>query len=123
MTAPGRRPAREALVVAMIGDPGGGLPQPGDVDLTGFWPRFDATAPFHLAIGFRIATVVIATVLPRLLGHGGGLATLAPDEADAVVQRAVSLPLVSLLVEVAKVVACFAYFSDPEVQAVARAGR
>lgn len=118
----GRPSARDALVVAMIGEPTGeGLPHPADVDLAAFWPRFEAAAPFHLAAGFRIATVVIATVLPRLLGHGKALAALEPDAADRVVRRAAGLPVASLLADVAKIVACFAYLSDPRVQAAERA--
>lgn len=117
-----RRSARDALVIAMLGDPGGGLPEPAELDLVRFWARFDRAAPLHLAAGFRVATVVIAVVLPRVMGHRSGLARLDGEAADAVVQRAARLPLITLLVEVAKIVACFAYFSDPRVDAVVRSG-
>jgi len=110
-------------VRALIGDPGAGLPPVDQVDLDGFWVRFDATAPRHLAAGFWVATVVIASLLPRLMGHLTGLARLDADAADAVVQRAGSLPLVTMLTDVAKVVACFAYFSDPQVQTVVQGQR
>lgn len=113
--------ARDALVIAMIGVPSGELPHPAEVDLAAFWPRFDAAAPRHLTVGFRLATVVLAGVVPRLLGHARGLAHLDAEAADAVVRRAAALPLVSLLADVAKIVACFAYLSDPRVQAVTRA--
>lgn len=116
-----RRSARDALVIAMIGVPGGDLPHPGEVDLAAFWSRFEVAAPRHLTVGFRVATVVLAGVLPRLLGHAGGLAHLDAPAADAVVRRAATLPVASLLADVAKIVACFAYLSDPRVQAVTRA--
>lgn len=113
---------RTALVAAIIGDPAD-LPSPRDVDLTTFWARFDETAPAHLALGLRTATVAIAVVLPRLLGHAQGLRALGPDAADAVVQRAAALPGFAVLTEMAKVVACLAYYSDAEVQALTRSTR
>lgn len=123
MTRPAsRRSGRDALVIALLGDPGGDLPPPDELDLDRFWARFDRAAPLHLAAGFRAATVVIAMALPRLMGHRWGLARLDADAADRVVARAARLPLVNLLVEVAKVVACFAYFSDPQVDAAVRGG-
>ena len=112
---PVRRSARDALVVALLGDPADGLPSPRDLDLERFWRHFDAAAPLHLRAGFGAATILVAIVVPRLLGHGHGLAHLDPDAADAVVQRAAGLPLVNAVVEVAKIVACFAYFSDDRV--------
>lgn len=110
-------------MAAVIADPGGDLPAARDVDYGAFWPRFTATAPWPLAHGFRVATWVIAIALPRLLGHRSGLAGLGPDEAEAVIQRATRLPGVASLTEVAKIVACFAYFSDPRVDAAIRGDR
>lgn len=104
----------------MIGDPRLPLPAVPQVDLPAFWRSFDDNAPVHLRAGFRLATVAIAVVLPRLMGHARGLSRLPADDADAVVQRATSLPGLSDLAEVAKLVACFAYFSDPAVQSAAR---
>jgi len=120
---PRRRSGRDAVVAAIIGDPGNGLPAVRDLDLTAFWTRFDATAPAHLRLGFRLATLVIATVLPRLGGHRAALAELDADAADAVVQRAARLPLVARLADVAKIVACFAYGSDERVQDAVRGRR
>jgi hypothetical protein len=117
------RDAREALVQAVLGDPGIGLPAPSEVSLDRFWERFDSSAPAHLLLGFRVATVLIAVVLPRLLGYGSGLHGLDPERADAVIQKAWRVPGLRELVEVAKVVACFAYFSDPRVQAAVRGAR
>lgn len=107
----------------MLGDPGEPLPPTTSVDLDAFWVRFDAAAPAHLALGFKVATLLIAVVLPRLMGHASGLAGLDADAADAVVQRAARLPLLNLVTEVAKIVSCFAYFADDDVQAVVRGGR
>lgn len=119
----GGRPARDAIVVALLGDPGDGLLPPAELDLPAFWRRFDAAAPAHLRVGMAAATVLVAGVLPRLLGHRCGLAGLDADRADAVVQRAARLPVLGLTVEVAKIVACFAYFSDERVDQRVRARR
>ncbi len=107
-------------MAAIIGDPQAPMPEFGDVDLDGFWRDFRDRAPVHLRAGLRTATVMVAVVLPRLMGHRRGLGGLSNDERDAVVQKAASLPLFSDLTEVAKLVACFAYFSDPVVQDAAR---
>lgn len=119
---PVRRSERDALVVALLGDPGDGLPAPRTLDLERFWRRFETAAPLHLRLGFGAATILVAIVVPRLLGHGHGLAHLDPDAADAVVQRAAGLPLVNAVIEVAKIVACFAYFSDDRVDEAVRRG-
>ncbi|MCB9780237.1 MAG: hypothetical protein H6742_16840 [Alphaproteobacteria bacterium] len=108
--------ARDALITAMIPAPGDGLPALGDLDLRGFWPRFQAAAPWHLRAGLALCTVVVGTVLPLLL-RGRRLATLDADGRDAVLQRADRLPLCRDLLEVARLVACLAYFDDDGVQA------
>lgn len=120
---PRRLSARDAVVTAMIGNPGAGLPDVRDLDLAPFWSRFDAAAPLHLRLGFRLATIVIASVLPRLAGHHASLADLDADAADAVVQRAARWPLVAPLADVAKIVACFAYGADERVQDAVRGAR
>lgn len=104
----------------MIGDPGPPLPPFAAVDLAAFWRSFDRAAPLHVRAGLRTATVVIAVLLPRTMGHARGLRALPPEDADAVVQRAAALPVLADLAELGKLVACFAYFSDPAVQAAAR---
>ena len=83
--------------------------------------RFDAAAPAHLRAALTLASVSVAVVLPRLRGHRNGLAGLPPDEADDVMRQAARIPGLSSLLEVVKVVACFAYFADPRVQAAVRA--
>ena len=112
---------RSALLEAMIGDPAVPLPPFSELDLAAFWRRFDAAAPAHLRAALTLASVTVAVVLPRLRGHRRGLAGLPPDEADDVMQQAARIPGLSSLLEVVKVVACFAYFSDPRVQAAVRA--
>lgn len=111
---------RDALVAAILPAPGNGLPAAAALDLSGFWPRFSAAAPFHLRLGWNVAVVVLAGGLPRLLGYRGSLTALGEEEREAVVARAWRTALLGPLVEVAKVVACMAYFSDPAVAAVAR---
>ncbi len=110
---------RDALLEALL-PPAGALPGLGDVDLTDFWPRFDAAAPRHLALGFRAAVTLEAAVLPWLCGHLRTLPRLTPDELDAVLRRADRLPLFRDLLEVAKVVGCLGLFADPAVQAAVR---
>jgi len=107
-------------MAAVIGDPQPPMPAFSAVDLGPFWRTFDDRAPVHLRGGLRMATVMLGIVLPRLLGHGRGLVGLSADDRDAVVQKAATLPLFSDLLEVAKLVGCFAYFSGPAVQDAAR---
>lgn len=111
---------RDALVRAIVGRPRR-LPDPTATDLTGFWAEFEATAPWHVRLGFDAAGAVLGGVLPRLHGERCGLADLDPVRAEEIVARAASRPLTSPLVEMAKVVACFAYLSDDDVDAAVRA--
>jgi hypothetical protein len=91
-----------------------------EVDLSRFWTEFEASAPLHLRLGLRAAGVSLGALLPRLLGYRRGLAELDAEAREAVIVRASQLPGFSDLVEVAKVVACLAYFNDPAVQAAGR---
>jgi hypothetical protein len=111
---------RDALVAAMLPSPGGGLPAAGDVDLSAFWPRFDAAAPIHVRLAFAAATIGIAGVLPLTLGHRHTLEGLDEDARDAVLQRAAKLKAVAPLLDIVKIVVAFAYFDDPHVEAIAR---
>jgi uncharacterized protein Smg (DUF494 family) len=111
---------RDALLAAILPAPGDGLPALAELDLGAFWPRFEAVAPVHLRLGLRVATLALGVALPLSLGYGRTLAALSEDEREAVITRALRLPGLSPLVDVAKLVACMAYFADPEVQATAR---
>lgn len=111
---------RDALVAAILPAPGRGLPAAAELDLSRFWPRFSAAAPLHLRLGWSVAVVLLAGGLPRAFGYRGSLAALGEDEREAVVARAGRSVLLGPLVDVAKVVVCMAYFSDPTVAAVAR---
>ena len=113
---------RDDLLDAMLPAPGAGLPAMSAVDRRSFWPRFERTAPLHLRAGFRVATAVLGGIAPRLLGHRGTLATLDAPARDDVLRRAARTPGLSELVLLAKLVACFAYFDDPGVQATVRGG-
>ena len=110
---------RDALVHAVIGDPIG-LPSPSDADLESFWATFADAAPSHLRFGFCVSTLVLGRVAPILFGHPLGLGRMDPNAADRLIRRAESNPLLSPLAEVAKVVACFAYFADEDVAARVR---
>ena len=111
---------RDALLDAMIPDPGNGLPPMASVDRRTFWPRFERAAPLALRFGFRAATYLIAGLAPFLLGYRQVFARLDAGARDDVLQRAVRLPGGADLMLVIKLVACFAYFDDANVQAIAR---
>ncbi len=113
---------RDALVRAVIGRPEG-LPPPAEVDLAPFWARFDATAPWHVRVGFAAAATVLGSVLPRLHGHRRGLTGLDPDAAERVVATAADHALTAPLCDAARAIACFAYLSDERVEAAVRARR
>jgi hypothetical protein len=110
---------RDALLAAILPAPGRGLPAMEDVDLRAFWERFETVAPVHLRLGLRVATLVLGT-LPRVLGYERTLPELSAAEREAFITRAAGMPGVGELVEIAKVVACLAYFTDAGVQATAR---
>lgn len=88
------------------------------LDLGPFWRRFDAAAPAHLQWGLRAATWVFG-LGPLLLGRRP-LPQLTGPEREDCLQRMARWPAAGELVEVAKIVACFAFFADPAVQARVR---
>jgi hypothetical protein len=112
---------RRALFDAMLPEPGDGLPAMADVQLESFWPRFDAVAPIHLRFALRAATYTLGGALPFALGYRRTVAGLSPTQRDVLLQRAAGLPLVCELVEVVKIVCCFAYFDVDQVQRRVRA--
>src|SRR5262249_46362560 len=59
----------DALLDAMIPEPGNGLPPMARVDRRTFWARFAHAAPWPLRLGLRAATYVIGGLAPFLLGH------------------------------------------------------
>lgn len=111
---------RDALLSSVLPAPGRGLPAFRDVDLTDFWLRFEAAAPLHVRLGLRAAVLVLGALFPLLSGRFCTLAGLDDDAREALVVRAARLPLLSPLLEVAKLVGCLAYFTDARVQAVVR---
>ena len=111
---------RDALMDALLPAPGRDLPALGELDLRAFWAAFEDAAPTHLRLGLRAACWALG-LAPRVMGFGGTLDTLDADAREAFIVRAVEAPGLAELVEVAKVVAAMAYFSDAEVQRVARA--
>ncbi len=107
---------RVELTASLLPGQSGGLPSLGSLDRGDFWRRFDEAAPLHLRLGLNLAGVAVAGVLPRLMGHLPSLGGLEPSAQDAVLLRATALPGLADLVEVGKIVACFAYFDDARVQ-------
>ena len=110
---------RDAVVMALVGRPTD-LPGPERVDLAAFWRRFDATAPLHVRAGFAVSVRALSSIAPRCYGHRHGLVSLDADAANRVVRRAERSALFRPLLDAATVVACFAYFSDDEVEARVR---
>lgn len=111
----GSRPVRTALVQAVL--PLDGVLPAADLDFDAFWRRFDAAAPVHLRLGLGAATVILGVVLPVLLLVGGPVHVLSPERREALIVLATALPGTGALLDIVKVVACFAWFSDPRVQA------
>jgi hypothetical protein len=124
---PFERRWRDALVGAMIPPTAGararGVRGVSEVDLSGFWPRLGAAAPFLVRAGFRLAVWVLTWVpafLPAYAHPFHGLSEPRQDRflSEAARSRSYLLRQMTLAV---KVIACFAYFQDPEAR-VAVAG-
>ncbi len=111
---------RDALLASTLPPPGGALPALEALDLQGFWARFEGAAPLALLAGLRVSGAVVGGALPWCLGHAGSLDRLDADAREAVITRAHGLPGVDRLVDVAKIVAGLAYFSDPQAIAAAK---
>jgi hypothetical protein len=95
---------------------------PGTRPAVDFWPRFRQAAPLHLRVAMGVTSAVVG-VAPLALGHRRPLSALSAAERDEVVQRLADMPVTSELLEIAKVVACFAHFDDPAVQSGTREDR
>jgi hypothetical protein len=121
MPLPFEARTRDALLDAMVSAPGSGLPAMAELDRRAFWRRFGNAAPWTLSLGFRAATWLVGGLAPLLLGHRATFARLDADARDDVLRRTGGLPGGNALLLLVKLVACFAYFDDPRVQAVARA--
>lgn len=113
------RGREQALIQAVLpAVPGvGALEEP---ELSTFWARFDEAAPLQLRFGLAVAAVVLAVLWPRLNGHLARMDQLPRSAQDQLLGRADRLPLLRDLLEVARLVACFAFFRDPSVQAAVR---
>lgn len=111
---------RDALLDAMIPSPGAGLPPMAAIDRSSFWPRFAHAAPIELRFAWRCATVALVAVVPFLLGYRAIFTRLDAAARDDVLRRTSALPGGADLLLLVKLIACFAYFDDPGVQATAR---
>ncbi len=117
MTAQARRSRRDTLLDAIIPSaPDPNLPPTHTWDRQDFWDHFDASAPPHLRHALNASALALVVLLPRILGNTNDLDMLSPNERDATLSRGASLPIFADLLEVAKVVACMALFSHPDVQ-------
>ena len=93
--------------------------------------RLDPAIPAHRVgeqglrgggrLALRAATWILGA-LPFFLGYRRPIDRLDPAQRDAALRRAAELPVARDLIEVLKLIACFAYFDDDAVQAAARAG-
>lgn len=107
---------RHALLAAV-------LPPLAGRDLRDFDARLDAAAPLHLRAALVLASVLLVEVAPRLCGHLRSLRALPPPAREAVVRRVAGWPGFADLLEIGKLVACFAWYDDDAVEARAREAR
>lgn len=113
--------ARDALLDAMIPAPGAGLPAMAAIDRSRFWPRFDAAAPLGLRLVFGGVTLWLVYIMPWLLGFWRPWSRLNTEQTDELLLRSSDWPLLGQSLDLVKLIACFAYFDDPGVQATIRA--
>ncbi|MCC6646919.1 MAG: hypothetical protein IT374_15265 [Polyangiaceae bacterium] len=111
---------RDALMAAMLPRPRAAAPRVEQLDLAGFFARFDAAAPLHLRLGWAATVVTLGAVWPRLLGHAGSFASLDDDAREAALTRAAGVAALAPLLDVLKIVTSLAYFSDARAEAAFR---
>jgi len=111
---------RSTLLGAMIpGEQLAGLPGLAAIEQQPFWALFEQAAPPLVRLGLRAAVWVLTCWAPLLLlGRLRLFGSLAPADADELLLRAARSRsyLLRQLVTLLKVLACFAYFHDPEVR-------
>lgn len=112
--------ARDALLEAVLPGPGGGLPAFAAQDRGAFWLRFTEVAPLGLRVVLGLLAWWVVLVMPWLLGYARPWSRLDGAAREAVIVRSERLPVVGPLLDVAKLVACFAYFDDEQVQRAVR---
>ncbi len=99
---------RDALMVTIL---------PGSATTSvAFWEEFDATAPAHLKLGLAVSLFALGVVSPFFCGYFRTLKSLDEDARERVIVRAASLPVLSEIVEIAKVVACLRAFSNTPLE-------
>ncbi len=95
----------------------------GELELAPFWETFSKSAPLTLRFGLRTTVWVLGLSPFFLLRRPRTVSGLSDEERDRLVALAASSRL-SLLREVVmtlKLVACFAYFHDSDLEAKSRA--
>ena len=118
------RRALATIMETMLPAPSSDVPSLGELDLSEFWQRFEATAPPMLRLGLRGATWGLGLGSVFLLGRAASFDALTLAERELLLERAAESPVFVLrqMVVVVKVVASMAYFHDSEVQAWVRGG-
>jgi len=112
---------RDALLEAMIPAlPGGPLQGLAAADRTPFWNHFRRTAPLLLRFGFRVAVALLTWL--AFVQRGRPFHRLSADQQDAWLASASRSRFWSIrqLVNVVKLIACFACFNDPAVHGAVR---
>jgi len=110
---------RDCLLAAVLpSEPATGRPGLGDLDPGDFWDRVRQVAPPLVLLGIRAAVWVLTWSPPLLLGRLRTFGGLSPEQQDALLVRAASSRWYPLrqLVDLLKLMACFAYFRHRAVR-------
>jgi hypothetical protein len=96
------------------------LPGIAAVPLDTFWVQFRSAAPFLVRFGFRFS--VLALCLLPLLRYGRTFPQLGALQQDAYLRWLLTSRSYALrqLITVVKLIGCFAYFQNPQVQSIVR---
>jgi hypothetical protein len=111
---------RDALLDALLPAPSAELPALAALPRARFWQRFAAAAPWSLRAGFTAVALGVVWLMPWVTGVLRPWGRLDQAGRDEVLMRTASLPGGAAALEIAKLVACFAYFDDAGVQATVR---
>jgi len=110
---------RDCLLAAVLPpDPATGRPGLGDLDTGDFWERVGRVAPPLLLLGMRAAVWILTWSPLLLVGRLRTFGGLSPEERDTLLVRAAGSHLYPLrqLVDLLKLMACFAYFRHRSVR-------
>jgi hypothetical protein len=105
---------RDAVLMTVL--PGAPPPPPA------FWARLSAAAPPSLWLSLRLIIALLGLLGPPLAGAWRPFPALDPAARARALQRFAALPGLGASVDLLKLIACFAHFDDPAVQAAHRRG-